>query len=82
WVVLGSLVSFGASLLYLLFHQASTPRPSRWLGPVHFTIPVLSPFASVIEHETSAVNVPLVAISLFAAGLFAFLWFRCRFTRP
>ncbi|KAI0922717.1 hypothetical protein AcV5_009614 [Taiwanofungus camphoratus] len=44
-------------------HRASS---SRWLLPSHFTIPILSPFSSVVEHETSVINPKLVLLLVFA----------------
>ncbi|KAJ8474817.1 hypothetical protein ONZ51_g6957 [Trametes cubensis] len=82
WMILGTMISVVATLMYLLVRTcAPAASSSRWLPPLHFTIPVLSPFASVVEHETSAVNVPLVALLLLGAGSFAFLWFRCGLRR-
>ncbi|EIW53169.1 uncharacterized protein TRAVEDRAFT_52305 [Trametes versicolor FP-101664 SS1] len=78
WSLLGTVLAASSALLYFLYrHTVPAGAASRWLGPLHFTIPILSPFASVIEHETSVVNVQLVAVLLFAAASFAFLWFRC-----
>ncbi|KAI0372579.1 hypothetical protein BV20DRAFT_940059 [Pilatotrama ljubarskyi] len=78
WTILGAFACVITLLLFLLLrHTASAGASPRWLGPLHFTIPILSPFASVIEHETSAVNVRLMALLLLAAGISAFLWLRC-----
>ncbi|KAI0356833.1 hypothetical protein OH77DRAFT_173781 [Trametes cingulata] len=78
WIVLGAAASMVAMLLFVLLrHTAPAGSSSRWLGPLHFTIPILSLFASVIEHETSAVNVRLVALLLLAGGTSAVLWARC-----
>ncbi|KAI8996652.1 hypothetical protein BD414DRAFT_434692 [Trametes punicea] len=78
WVILG-LVAFVAMMLLVMLWRQCRPgnTPSHHVRPVHFTIPVLSPFTSVIENETSVVNVQLVALLLLSAGVFAFLWFRC-----
>ncbi|KAI0324104.1 hypothetical protein GY45DRAFT_1331923 [Cubamyces sp. BRFM 1775] len=82
WMILGTLISVVAALIYLLVRScAPAASSSRWLPPLHFTIPILSPFASVVEQETSAVNVPLVALLLLGGGSFAFLWFRCGLRR-
>ncbi|OSC99291.1 hypothetical protein PYCCODRAFT_1438482 [Trametes coccinea BRFM310] len=83
WIVLGFVAFMVMAVLYLILRTCSpisSPSRSGW-GSTHFTIPILSPFASVIEHETSAVNVPLVAVLLAAAGICAFLWSRCGFRR-
>ncbi|KAI0703867.1 hypothetical protein C8T65DRAFT_250132 [Cerioporus squamosus] len=80
WTILVALGSLLAVVVYLLVRYVPPPAPSG-RGSMHFTIPILSPFASVIEHETSAVNVPLVAILLLSAGISLFLWLRCCHTR-
>ncbi|KAI9068190.1 hypothetical protein FKP32DRAFT_1587925 [Trametes sanguinea] len=81
WIVLSLVAFIVAALSYLVLRTCSpVASPSR-RAATHFTIPILSPFASVIEHETSAVNVPLVAVLLTAGGICAFLWFRCGFRR-
>ncbi|RDX52319.1 hypothetical protein OH76DRAFT_1345502 [Lentinus brumalis] len=80
YMVLGMLaalaVLISAVMFILVRYVPMTPAPSR-RGAVHFTIPILSPFASVIEHETSAVNVPLVVVLLLSAGISLFIWLRC-----
>ncbi|KZV72575.1 hypothetical protein PENSPDRAFT_353934 [Peniophora sp. CONT] len=49
------IVLLFAILAYLLLSHAHSPKPTpaRWALASHITIPILSPFASVIEHETS-----------------------------
>ncbi|RPD60564.1 hypothetical protein L226DRAFT_484771 [Lentinus tigrinus ALCF2SS1-7] len=76
WTILAVLVILLSLFVFLVvrYVPAST---SSVKGSTHFTIPILSPFASVIEHETSAVNVPLVAILLLSAGVSLFVWLRC-----
>ncbi|KAI0634511.1 hypothetical protein C8Q77DRAFT_1112744 [Trametes polyzona] len=78
WISI-AVVVLAVSILSIVFCRQHKPaaEASRWLGPMHFTIPILSPFASVIEHETSAVNVQLVAVLVLFAGIFGFLWYRC-----
>ncbi|KAI0816940.1 hypothetical protein BC628DRAFT_1100245 [Trametes gibbosa] len=82
WTVMLTMAAMFTIPVYLLYQKSASlvPHP-RWSAPMHFTIPILSPFASVIEHETSAVNVQLVAVLILAAGMFAFLWFRCSLRR-
>ncbi|KAI0672080.1 hypothetical protein C8Q78DRAFT_1025124 [Trametes maxima] len=77
WISMGSVLALLFALLSFVYRQCVPAASSRWPGPLHFTIPILSPFASVIEHETSVVNVQLVALLLLGVGGFAFLWFRC-----
>ncbi|OBZ76258.1 hypothetical protein A0H81_03020 [Grifola frondosa] len=63
-LLLGCLVALAAAMLHSILrqnHHPHPPSPSRWTIPVmHFTIPVLSPFTSVIEHETSVINTRLI----------------------
>lgn len=48
--LLGCLVSLIAFLMYLVVHwnHQKSPKPNRWL-PSHFTIPIFSPFTSVVR---------------------------------
>lgn len=98
--MLATLALLVSAVLFILVRFVPTPTPPG-KGSVHFTIPILSPFASVvrlrtteakrvclltlcfiqIEHETSAVNVPLVAVLLLSAGIALFVWLRCCGTR-
>ncbi|KAH9934546.1 uncharacterized protein BXZ73DRAFT_77022 [Epithele typhae] len=77
WTILAAAALSILAALYLALRLSAPPPPAPSTGPMHFTIPVLSPFASVVEHETSAVNTPLVAVLLLAAGLALFLWLKC-----
>ncbi|KAI0767707.1 hypothetical protein C8Q74DRAFT_973469 [Fomes fomentarius] len=80
WTILIAVAALIALVIFLLVRYippAVPPPSSRWPGPMHFTIPVLSPFTSVIEHETSAVNVQLVAVLLLAAGIALVVWLKC-----
>ncbi|VDB87185.1 unnamed protein product [Peniophora sp. CBMAI 1063] len=68
-----------AILSYLLLSHAHTPKPApaRWALASHITIPILSPFASVIEHETSHGFGTRTIIALAAVGaclLYAIWW--------
>ncbi|KAJ7905123.1 hypothetical protein B0H13DRAFT_2508843 [Mycena leptocephala] len=61
------------ALLHLAHKSAATARPRK--VPAHFTIPILSPFTSVVEHETSVVGSKTLAIfALVLAGLAYFLF--------
>lgn len=71
-----------AVLVYLLVdhHHARPkgPAPSMWgvALPSHFTIPILSPWTSVVEHEASVIGAKTtIAFALIAAGL-AYAMFR------
>ncbi|KAH9903178.1 hypothetical protein C8Q73DRAFT_673483, partial [Cubamyces lactineus] len=51
WIILGTMISVVATLIYLLVRTCSPAQSSsRWLPPLHFTIPILSPFASVVSY--------------------------------
>ncbi|KAJ6481810.1 hypothetical protein C8R45DRAFT_1100222 [Mycena sanguinolenta] len=54
--------------------SASASRPRRL--PSHFTIPILSPFTSVVEHETSVIGSKTLAILAFAFAGLAYFVFR------
>ncbi|KAK7680373.1 hypothetical protein QCA50_016613 [Cerrena zonata] len=58
-----------AVIIYLVLKNHNVPVSSRFSTPLHFTIPVLSPFTSVVEQETSVVNARIIAVvSLFGAA--------------
>ncbi|KAF7366435.1 hypothetical protein MSAN_00900400 [Mycena sanguinolenta] len=54
--------------------SASTSRPRRL--PSHFTIPILSPFTSVVEHETSVIGSKTLGVFAFAFAGLAYFVFR------
>ncbi|KAI0049529.1 hypothetical protein FA95DRAFT_861012 [Auriscalpium vulgare] len=58
-------------VLYLLISQRhSKPPQSRWGVASHFTIPILSPFTSVVEHEASVLGARIIVPSIIIlAGL-------------
>lgn len=52
WTILIAVAALIALVIFLLVRYippAVPPPSSRWSGPVHFTIPVLSPFTSVVS---------------------------------
>ncbi|KAH9834741.1 uncharacterized protein C8Q71DRAFT_766143 [Rhodofomes roseus] len=55
-----------------LHHHTAT----GWSIPTHFTIPILSPFTSVVEHETSTLNTRLVTASAAILAVLAYACFR------
>ncbi|KAH9903181.1 hypothetical protein C8Q73DRAFT_673492 [Cubamyces lactineus] len=57
-IVIASAI-FVVLALFLLYRAVMpSTRTTRWPStPTHFTIPILSPFSSVIEHESSLFNV-------------------------
>ncbi|KAI0725946.1 hypothetical protein C8Q72DRAFT_888088 [Fomitopsis betulina] len=72
-LLLFCLVAIVAAIVH---SHASVQRaiPSRWSIPTHFTIPILSPFTSVVEHETSTFSTRLLVTS---AAIFAVLVYAC-----
>ncbi|KAJ7232012.1 hypothetical protein C8J57DRAFT_1091480 [Mycena rebaudengoi] len=72
--LLGTLLLLALALPYLNAPRvAATPRARV---PAHFTIPILSPFTSVVEHETSAVGFKAIAVGILALTLLAYALFR------
>ncbi|KAF5392783.1 hypothetical protein D9757_001027 [Collybiopsis confluens] len=72
WLVtlLGVLLIFSFAVLISHISLAHTGIRGKKASWTHFTIPILSPFASVVEHETSVVgSKTIVGISLVLAGL-------------
>ncbi|CAL1710243.1 unnamed protein product [Somion occarium] len=69
FLLLTWVIAMVAVLIYMLLKNHHVSVPLRWTTPLHFTIPVLSPFTSVVEHETSIVNARLLVIfALFVAS--------------
>ena len=44
-------------IIYLVLKNHQTPAPSRFSTPLHFTIPVLSPFTSVVSDLESNLHI-------------------------
>ncbi|KAJ7792247.1 hypothetical protein B0H14DRAFT_2931990 [Mycena olivaceomarginata] len=63
------------ALLHLAHRSASAPT-SRLRKPSHFTISILSPFTSVVEHETSVVGSKTLVVFAFAFAGLAYFMFR------
>ncbi|TCD63456.1 hypothetical protein EIP91_005397 [Steccherinum ochraceum] len=70
------LLAMVAVLIYLLVrgHPPHLPT-SRWNTPLHFTIPVLSPFTSVTEHEESVLSTRTMVIMILAGTCLAYACF-------
>ncbi|KAF7972726.1 hypothetical protein HWV62_41547 [Athelia sp. TMB] len=78
YLLLGFLAFLMAAVSYLI-HATSkqcVPQPSRWTLPSHFTIPILSPFASVVEHETSVLGAKAIIACAALAAVLAYFMFR------
>ncbi|KAH8978962.1 hypothetical protein EDB92DRAFT_450936 [Lactarius akahatsu] len=67
WMVIGCIAVLAVVVLCLLVTRASPPTPTA----SHFTIPVLSPFTSVVEHETSAWGARIIVPGLMIAATLA-----------
>lgn len=76
--LLALLAALAASFLYTL-HQ--TQSPARKSGSLHFTIPILSPFASVVEHESSVIGTKTLSLVVLTAAVLAYGCFRFWITR-
>ncbi|KAH6917870.1 hypothetical protein BKA70DRAFT_1088124 [Coprinopsis sp. MPI-PUGE-AT-0042] len=81
-LVLGAVIAvLVLIIIYLSIHHArhaSKVQRSSWLTglPNHFTIPILSPFTSVVEQETSVLGTKAIAIIVIVSGAVIFLAFR------
>ncbi|KAJ6588555.1 hypothetical protein B0H19DRAFT_1100017 [Mycena capillaripes] len=62
--------------LLRLSHNASASAARARKVPAHFTIPIFSPFTSVVEHETSVVGSKTLAVFAFALAGLAYFLFR------
>ncbi|KAI0649706.1 hypothetical protein C8Q79DRAFT_342421 [Trametes meyenii] len=74
-------VLFLLALVLLYRLMVPSARPSRWSSPTHFTIPILSPFASVVEHESSLFNLSQVTALAVVGGIFVAIRLRCGMRR-
>ncbi|EPT03221.1 hypothetical protein FOMPIDRAFT_1035569 [Fomitopsis schrenkii] len=74
-LLLCCLVAIVATVVH---SHASVQRatPTRWSIPTHFTIPILSPFTSVVEHEASTLSTRLLVTSTVIFAVLAYACFR------
>ncbi|KAG5723009.1 hypothetical protein E4T56_gene17814 [Termitomyces sp. T112] len=77
WLVIILLVLIVILVLVVVYLYASYTSPQT--APAHFTIPILSPFTSVVEHETSVIGSKTIALILLITGLLSYLAIRLRF---
>ncbi|KAF9455672.1 hypothetical protein BDZ94DRAFT_1178921 [Collybia nuda] len=77
--LLAAICLLVALVIYLATHHTRhAAQRSRWSLPSHFTIPILSPFTSVVEHETSVIGSrTIIALFALTAGV-AYLLIRHR----
>ncbi|KAF8178110.1 hypothetical protein K438DRAFT_1978075 [Mycena galopus ATCC 62051] len=72
--LLAMLLLLVLALLHLT-HKSASASTSPHHKPAHFTIPILSPFTSVVEHETSVIGSKTLAVfALVFAGLAYFVF--------
>ncbi|OCH86744.1 hypothetical protein OBBRIDRAFT_714554, partial [Obba rivulosa] len=75
-VLLGCLVIFVSVVMYTFSGSHHHAPPARYSKPSHFTIPILSPFASVVEHETSVFNAKIITILALVTACLLYACFR------
>lgn len=67
--------------LHVAGRATQPPPPNKWLS-THFTIPILSPFASVVEHEASIVGTKVLSVCVIVFGAVAYASLRYWLSRP
>ncbi|PPQ92127.1 hypothetical protein CVT25_007958 [Psilocybe cyanescens] len=81
----GLIIVLVAVIVYLATHYArhsmllQYKQQEKWwsmIGASHFTIPILSPFTSVVEHESSVVGAKMIGTVAAIAACLVFLGFR------
>jgi len=78
--VIGALVLAlvaGAGLVSYRSHHGNTQSSVKSSWP-HLTIPVLSPFTSVVEQEVSAIGFRAISVFILVAGLVIYMLIRHR----
>jgi len=80
--IIGVLILAFVAVGVLLGYRSSSPSSNKSAWP-HFTIPILSPFTSVVEHEVSAIGFRAIAIFIIVSGLVVYMLVRHRISaRP
>lgn len=59
------------ALIFILLRDSPKSK-----GASHFTIPILSPFTSVVEHETGIISARFVSIFIIVLGILSYAIFR------
>ncbi|KAE9406567.1 hypothetical protein BT96DRAFT_987406 [Gymnopus androsaceus JB14] len=75
-ILLGFILIITFSMLFSqlsLVHSPPSGRQAQW---AHFTIPILSPFASVVEHEVSVIGSKTITAIFLIIACLAYLLFR------
>ncbi|KAG7451539.1 uncharacterized protein BT62DRAFT_927248 [Guyanagaster necrorhizus] len=77
WVLLGVIVFLAILIVYVShLNQRRVQRTQHWRLPAHFTIPILSPFTSVVEHEVSVIGTKTITFSITVIACFAYFVYR------
>ncbi|KAG5635712.1 hypothetical protein H0H81_010337 [Sphagnurus paluster] len=79
-LLLGLVAGLVALVIYLSTSHARSSAASR-RPQSHFTIPILSPFTSVTEHEASVVGSKTIAMLLLMLTALGYFFIRTRFSR-
>ncbi|EAU89632.1 hypothetical protein CC1G_02521 [Coprinopsis cinerea okayama7 len=85
-ILMATVIVLVLLIIYLAIHHArhASKVQKSWISglPSHFTIPILSPFTSVVEKETSVFGTKAIAIIVVVSGAVVFftfrLWFQSR----
>ncbi|KDQ32737.1 hypothetical protein PLEOSDRAFT_1098722 [Pleurotus ostreatus PC15] len=78
-LLIGCVVLLVSVVIYLAVstHHRISKQTSSWLTlPSHFTIPILSPFTSVVEHETSMLSSRTIAMLVLSLVCLLYFMFR------
>ncbi|TFK37998.1 hypothetical protein BDQ12DRAFT_133888 [Crucibulum laeve] len=78
-ILITTLLCLVGVLIYLATHYTrhqTAMQRSRWSLPSHFTIPILSPFTSVVEKETSVLGTKVISLMVLSSAGLAYLAFR------
>ncbi|KAF4579574.1 hypothetical protein AB1N83_009057 [Pleurotus pulmonarius] len=78
-LLIGCVILLVSVVIYLAVstHHRSSKQASSWLTlPSHFTIPILSPFTSVVEHESSALSSRTIAMLILSLACLLYFMFR------
>ncbi|KAK0469295.1 uncharacterized protein EV420DRAFT_1633714 [Desarmillaria tabescens] len=77
WALLGVII-FLAILIVCMSHvnQRRAQRPQRWFLPSHFTIPILSPFTSVVEKEVSVIGSKTIVFAIAIIACLVYFVYR------
>jgi hypothetical protein len=72
WFLALCLAFFVGFVFYHAIYSHSHPKSGAW----HFTIPILSPFTSVVEHESSVIGSKTIAFGGSIMAMLAYFMFR------